>query len=214
MKRNLIRAVTFFNLICSMLYISAQASSVINKVYLKAGVGAMKFSKFKETGDGKGYRKKAPRTSPLYNIGIGYKFSNAIRADLNLQSTKVKYKTDRLKQNVKTTAAFINGYYDINFHETIVPYLTAGVGIGSNKPCNLKEKAANTRKGKATTNFIWNVGLGAQYNVSKNFGLDLGYRYMDLGKVKTNDSNLPNFWKGGKQKIRGHQVIGSLIYNF
>lgn len=215
MKRNLIRVITFFNLSCSMLYMGAQASSTFDRIYLKAGAGAMKFNKFKETGgDVDGYNKKAPKTSPIYNIGIGYRFSDAIRTDLNLQYAKLKYKADELKQNIKTTAAFVNGYYDINFHESIVPYLTAGVGIGKNKPGNLKEKGTLTRKGKATTNFIWNVGAGAQYNINKNFAIDLGYRYVDLGKAKTNDSSDPDLWVGGKQKIKGHQVIGALVYNF
>ena len=97
----------------------------------------------------------------------------------------------------------------------IVPYLTAGIGIVSNKSGDLEQVGViESRKGKAKTNFIWNIGVGAQYNVNKNFALDLGYRYMDLGFSKVNDSEIAWLYKGGKQKIRGHQVIGSLVYNF
>lgn len=184
---------------------------------MKAGAGVMRFEKFRRTPHG--YIKKTPKASPVYNVGIGYRFSDKARADLNLQYSKVKYKAThditKLKQNIKTTAAFVNGYYDIDFHKSIVPYLTAGIGIVSNKSGDLEQVGViESRKGKATTNFIWNIGVGAQYNVNKNFALDLGYRYMDLGSAKVNDSEIAWLYKGGKQKIRGHQVIGSLVYNF
>ena len=207
------------SLAVSAIYIgtsNAKSTSMLDNVYLKAGVGAMKFNKFKETG---GYSKrKAPKVGPAYNIGIGYRFNESIRTDLNLQYSELKYKdtVDKLKQNVKTMAAFINGYYDINFHESIVPYITAGIGVGRNDAGDLKELAVTKdRKGKTTTNFIWNIGAGAQYRINKNFAADLGYRYMDLGKTKTDTYKVGTLkYEGGKQNIRCHQVIGSLIYNF
>ena len=204
----------------SVLYIgssTAKTMDLLDNVYLKAGAGVAQFNKFKETEDG--YRKKSLKASPVYNIGIGYRFSDAIRADLNFQYAEAKYrnKTEGVlrnqSQNIKTTAAFVNGYYDINFHESVVPYLTAGVGVGANKSSNLKQRTCPKRKGKDELNFIWNVGVGAQYNINKNFAFDLGYRYMHLGVEKTNDSESEHF-KGGKQKIRGHKIIGSLVYNF
>jgi opacity protein-like surface antigen len=152
----------------------------------------------------------------------GYRFNDNIRTDLNLQYSELKYKLvtgpNVKKQNIKTMAAFVNGYYDINFHESIVPYITAGIGVGRNNAGDLKETGVDDedkRKGKTTTNFIWNIGAGAQYKLNKNFALDLGYKYMGLGKTKTNaSSESPKLYRGGKQNIRAHQVMGSLIYSF
>lgn len=204
----------------SVLYIgpsTAKTMDLLDNVYLKAGAGVAQFNKFKKTTNG--YSKKDLKASSVYNIGIGYRFSDAIRSDLNFQYAEVKYRNKGVgalrnnSQNIKTTAAFVNGYYDINFHESIVPYLTAGVGVGANKSSNLKQKGCPKRKGKDEVNFIWNVGVGAQYNINKNFAFDLGYRYMHLGIEKTNGSG-STYFEGGKQKIRGHKIIGSLIYNF
>ena len=60
-----------------------------------------------------------------------------------------------------------------------------------------KSSAPNSQSGSSSasesvsfkkTGFAWNVGLGAMYNISSEFGVDLAYRYRDLGKVKINDS--------------------------
>ena len=220
MIKTLIRLTTI-SLAVSALYIypsHAKSPSVIDNTYLKVGIGAMKFSTFKETENGFGYIKKAPKTNPIYNIGVGYKFNDSVRTDLNLQYSEVKYKAaigpNVMKQNIKTIAAFVNGYYDINFDKALVPYLTAGFGIGKNNVGNLKEINSQDREGKNTTNFIWNIGFGARYKLNKTFTVDLGYRYMDLGKTKTDNSKeFPEWDMGGKQKIKGHQIIGSLAFN-
>jgi opacity protein-like surface antigen len=198
-------------------------ATVLDKVYLKAGIGGMVYNKFKTTGEeNEGYHKKASKTSPIYNFGVGYRFTDSIRADLNIQYASIKYRVGLedggySKQNIKTISSFVNGYYDINFHKNIVPYLTAGVGFGRNKLGNLiigdEDGAEDTGIGKTKTNFVWNVGLGTMFKFNKNFALDFGYRYMDFGTTKTNNGpGLDN--AGGKQKLRGHQVLSSLIFSF
>jgi opacity protein-like surface antigen len=182
-----------------------------NNIYIKAGAGAMFYEKFKAIEFG--YFKKAPKTTPAYNIGIGYRINDSVRTDLNLQYAGVRYKANYLRQNIKTTAAFVNGYYDINSNKHIVPYLTLGIGVGNNRAGYLKTDEEPLRKGRDITNFVWNLGAGAMFKANKNFALDLGYKYMDLGHTKTNDGKSLSD-RGGKQRIRSHQILGSLIYNF
>jgi opacity protein-like surface antigen len=182
-----------------------------NNVYIKAGVGAMFYEKFKATRFG--YEKKAPRTAPVYNLAIGYRINDAVRTDLNFQYAEVRYKTSDLRQIIKTKAAFVNGYYDINYYKTIIPYLTAGLGIGSNNAGYLITKGEAQCRGKERTNLVWNIGAGGMLKANNNFAIDLGYRYMNLGRAKTDNGEVV-FYRGGKQNIRAHQVIGSLIYNF
>jgi opacity protein-like surface antigen len=40
-------------------------------------------------------------------------------------------------------------------------------------------------KEKTSTNFAWNLGIGAAWKLTDNIALDLGYRYANLGKAKT-----------------------------
>jgi len=205
-------------IISTLLYAGTSAASPLENVYLKAGAGGMIYRKFKETGDDNdGYVKKAPKTSPVYNIGLGYRFCDSLRADLNLQYAKIKYKaSDReivnLRQSFTSIAGFFNGYYDIKLHDKIIPYLTAGIGVGHNKASDLKEDDILPRKAKNKTSFIWNVGGGVAYNLNKNYALDIAYRYVDLGTVTTKDIDIVCY--GGRQSFRAHQLMGSIIYNF
>jgi len=105
----------------------------------------------------------------------------------------------------------MNGYYDINLHKTIIPYVTAGVGIARNKAGDFVSLDTITLKGKTNTSFVWNVGAGVKYNLNRNFALDLSYRYIDLGSIKTD--NLDANTHGGKQKIKGHQAMIYIIYS-
>ena len=56
------------------------------------------------------------------------------------------------------------------------------------------------------TGFAWNVGLGAMYNISSDFSVDLAYRYRDLGKVKINDTD--------SKKLKSHNVTVGVVYKF
>jgi opacity protein-like surface antigen len=185
-------------------------ASVLNDMYMKAGAGVPLHNKF--TFIKFGNAKKSPKTTPVYNIGLGYRINGAARADLNLQYAEVRYKADNLRQTIRTKSAFINGYYDINSDKNIMPYLTAGIGVGGNSASNLRV-GSNTYKGKDITNFVWNVGAGAIFQSNKDLALDIGYRYMDLGHTKT-DNAPTSSGKTAKQAIRNHQILGSLVYSF
>jgi opacity protein-like surface antigen len=75
--------------------------------------------------------------------------------------------------------------------------------------------APNTQSGSSSTSqsvsfkktgFAWNVGLGAMYNINSEFGVDLAYRYRDLGKVKINDTD--------SKKLKSHNVTVGVVYKF
>lgn len=223
MIRNLIKGISI-SLVCAAVYATAENKSAMNGVYLKAGAGTMKYNRFRATEEG--YGKQNLRAAPVYNVAVGYHLTDAIRTDLNFQYGEIRYRHSEqeitLRQRIRTQALLINGYYDFHIHNSIVPYLTAGVGVGHNRAENLRTSDEATaipvaeRRGRNTTNLVWNVGAGAQYKLNKNFALDVAYKYMDLGFIKTNDVNDPvvGSLRGGTQKIRGHQLVGSLVYNF
>jgi len=77
-----------------------------------------------------------------------------------------------------------------------------------------KSSAPNSQSGSSSasqsvsfkkTGFAWNVGLGAMYNISSDFGVDLAYRYRDLGKVKFNTDS---------KKLKSHNVTVGVVYKF
>ena len=172
------------------------------------------------------------KKSVIFGIEGGYKMNENFRFGLGLgMLNNVKYKDADKKDKASSLFAEANAYYDIGEFNGFTPYLTAGVGVSRNK---LKSNdgssstggvtavlSSTTPAGKKTgagkividgsnsitkTNFAWNVGLGAMYNIDPEFAVDLTYRYRDFGKVKSKD--------GDSAKLKSHNVTVGLVYKF
>jgi len=71
-----------------------------------------------------------------------------------------------------------NGFFDIQTDTALTPYVGGGLGLAC---INDRATVADTSKG-SRWNFAWNAGGGVALGLSERLALDLGYRYMDLGK--------------------------------
>ena len=133
------------------------------------------------------------------SLAMGYDFSKKlnipVRTELEYAAfTKAEAKGiicgDNIKHSNNIQTLFMNIYYDINTGTKFIPYIGAGVGAGF-----IRTKARiDWRSGdniestgsKTETNFAWNIGLGLGYQIANNVALDVGYRFVDLGRVQTN----------------------------
>lgn len=191
-------------------------------IYIKAGVGGIKYRDFKSL-ENLYTSKKAPKGSIVYHAGVGYKINDNFRTDFTLYFTEMKHKaqvtagpiTLNTNQKIKNLTGLLNAYCQMEIQKRFYPYVTAGLGFARNKAGDFYQTFPNGQsiifKGKNKTGLAWNVGAGVQIAVYKNFALDAGYRFMDLYKIKIQDLDDQ---KGGSQKARGHQGLVSLIYNF
>jgi len=172
-------------LVCaSLLALSVSAfASDATGVYVRGDIGASKtnFS-------AKSLKSIKSKVSPSYNVGVGYKFDDNLRADANLKLLKSKMKTGEAKHKV----AFVNGYYDFKNESIFTPYVTAGLGMTHNTSKTLAHKH---------NQFAWNAGLGSKINMSKNVDLDVAYKYSKLGKIE-------------KARIHAHELLAGVVYNF
>ncbi|EDV18602.1 hypothetical protein TRIADDRAFT_62899, partial [Trichoplax adhaerens] len=172
------------------------------------------------------------KKSVIFGIEGGYKMNENFRFGLGIgMLNNVKPKDVPAGTTApKASSLFgeVNAYYDIGEFNGFTPYLTAGVGVSRNKLKNNVSSSSGggtatlsstTPAGKKTgagkivtvgsdsktkTNFAWNVGLGAMYNIDPEFAVDLTYRYRDLGKVM----------KGDNDKLKSHNVTVGLVYKF
>ena len=122
------------------------------------------------------------------------------------------------KGNVSSMVAMFNGYVDLGSWYGITPFVGAGVGMARNTVRGLTDTGFNyvnvnyvagqdpfgnavggftDSKGYPTggfwspgskTNVAWALMAGLGYNVSQNLKLELGYRYLNLGSLKTGQS--------------------------
>jgi len=104
---------------------------------------------------------------------------------------------DRYSGSKSELTFLLNGYIDLGTWYSVTPFIGAGVGFsrntisdfgdvgiackGSMAPC-----AADTNFATASKwNFAWALHAGLAYKVSKNFTVELAYRYIDLGNAVT-----------------------------
>lgn len=165
--------------------------------------------------------------SIAYGIDLEKQLSFPIRAELeytyrdnaeikNLTTPKWTTKTDL---DLKAQNLFLNFYYDFKNTSAFTPYVSAGLGMSHNKLKYTERFVTGlvTKANDSKNDFAWNVGLGLNYTINNNFDVDLGYRYVDLGKVSsTYKMNNVNFDYNSKieTKLRTQDITLGLRYKF
>ena len=83
---------------------------------------------------------------------------------------------------INTMSMLLNGYYDIHMGSPLYPYINLSIGASKIKVNNVGVEKNNDYK------FSWGGGAGLAYDISQNVSIDLGYRFLDLGRqIKSNE---------------------------
>jgi len=199
----------------AVLLMAGSAFAEVSKAgpYVRADAGYSLAGKPNE----KNYTKKLKGT-PMYGIGFGYNINNNFRTDLTISHrNKYSYKAKEVKQDLSSTAFMINGYYDIVERANFIPYLMAGAGLAHNKAGNFVLSSTETSLKDEQNSFAWQGGAGVKYKINNRTFLDLGYKYVNLGKVKTSDVRWePTITKTPqnviKGKLKAHEVSLGMIF--
>lgn len=195
--------------------------------YIGASAGIYRTAEdFKEIKGGyvKSYLKTRNFQTLAYGGFAGYKFNQFLRADVNGQIREFQYGAteDRTKfsQKIRNYTLFVNGYVSLPTETVFTPYATIGIGYSHNQNGSLEAISSSpdvnfNAPGKDTNNFAWNIGLGTRLKLYESFDLDVGYRYVDLGDVKTDSTaSVASSISAASQKLRIHQGMLGLIYSF
>ena len=105
---------------------------------------------------------------------------------------------DFYSANVSSIVGLANAYVDLGTWYCLTPYIGGGVGVAYNKISGFTDQgyfngfgpSGTYYKSGDSTNFAWALMAGVAYDVSSNLKLDLGYRYLNYGSVKTGSSVL------------------------
>ncbi|MCG7394806.1 porin family protein [Microvirga sp. ACRRW] len=138
-------------------------------------------------------------------IGIGYRFSPLLRADVTLDHRfNTRFKGLPSGDGIATGSVFdkgrfqsstlmINAYADLGTYNGFTPYVGAGVGVARNMIAHYV-RTTDTFTGVTAQEhlaggddyaFAWALMTGVGYKLSDSFTIDLGYRYVSLGDLKT-----------------------------
>lgn len=131
-------------------------------------------------------------SSWLFGGAVGYRIRPNVRAELAL-GYRGGYGIGQTLSNGASLSADVaslnlmaNGYYDFNIGSPLRPYVSGGLGWARNRVSEISStNPAGAAAGGSQDNVAWSLGAGIGYPINDRLTLDLGYRYVDLGRIDT-----------------------------
>jgi opacity protein-like surface antigen len=146
-----------------------------------------------------------------FGIGLGYRMNDFMRANVNVaryngpKLDKPVAGTDEIKGT--STLLTVDGYANLFRWKGLSPYLTAGAGLSLNSTNKWKVDATDYEDG-SSMGFAWNFGGGMQYKFNKEWAVDLGYKYLSLGKFEPKEKTIKS------ESVTAHAITLGLQYDF
>ncbi len=112
-----------------------------------------------------------------------------------------------LDGSIKIQALFLNfiaRYPDGSFH----PYIGIGPGYSWFQLGDLRSSTGATVQGETASQFCWQALAGLQYDITKNWGVDVGYKYLQIKPSFGSDTT------GTDNSYQAHTVTMGLNYTF
>lgn len=172
----------------------------------------------------------------VIGVGVGYKFSRWLRADLTLDyewaadfegttfcppATCGGVGGDNIETaEISAWTALANLYVDLGNYRGFSPYVGAGAGVAYVKIDDITSDnfgGVTIDWGDADDwNFAWALMAGVAYDFSPNLALDVGYRYLNLGSVST-DTIITGAGDDGDftyDDLEAHEIRVGMRYTF
>ena len=170
------------------------------------------------------YEKPEDDLSYSGSIALGYEISKNISAEILGQFSSLKYtyhdNNHIDSQKMRSFAIFKNFYLKCPMANGFTPYITSGVGYTFNHSNNMKVTQnsnddtvkSHTIPGRSLNSFAWNIGFGTIAKINNIFAIDVGYRYISMGKMavkKGSNESIPD-----TLKVKTHDILLGLTYHF
>jgi opacity protein-like surface antigen len=168
--------------------------------------------------------------SYIIGAGLGYRFDRNWRADLTFANRGGYSLTGsdaggaQFKSDINSTVLMLNGYYDFESNTAVerarfIPYIGLGVGWAQNRMDPIVQTfpggTITTPSGKKdNTAGALMAGVGMPLG---SLILDLGYRYMDLGRIQGGTgtatfNGIPFLYSGADGRLQAHELTIGLRF--
>jgi len=148
------------------------------------------------------------KSAPIFGVGFGVEANRWLRIDVTGEyrgsqimvgqdtyytapcSTPGNCGSNEITADIESWVGLANAYIDLGTFRGITPYVGAGAGFASVSMLGLKD--VNVPNGGVAfagdhtdVNFAWALYAGLSYDVTPQFTMDFGYRYLDMGEVSS-----------------------------
>jgi len=160
-------------------------------------------------------------TDAIYSFQVGKTLSSfpvrleveyASSGEVNFDRFHTPFPTTRQRIIVDSERVMFNIYHDRSFSFASV-YVGAGLGLAINNTDALQGDSSQFDD-KTVTSIAWSLGAGVTKDIFKNYTLDLGYRYIDLGEADTGASEFDANDEQFRGDLDAHEIIVGVRYNF
>jgi len=127
---------------------------------------------------------------------------------------------DPIHTKLQTYTLMINAYKDLGNWGGFTPYVGAGIGAAYHQLDDVSftgnPNLTNRIRGDNDLAFAWSLMAGVGYQISDRATLDVGYRYIDMGKISSQRSDSAGFVNPAVHinDLTAHEVKVGLRYNF
>ena len=112
---------------------------------------------------------------------------------------------------IQSQRVMANVYRDFAVAKNVSVYAMGGLGLAMLKSDGWQGNEGRQYASASQTNLAWSLGAGVTYSPMKKLNLDLGYRYVDMGKAESGWNVFPNA-RGLRDEIMRANVVSHEIY--
>ncbi|MBP9792215.1 MAG: porin family protein [Rickettsiales bacterium] len=160
--------------------------------------------------------------APGYGGGVGFRFNEFFRSDIDLQFRNNKTSGEQLYKKIDSRTLWCNTAINLTDFSEMTPYLTFGVGISANESKRYSNPnfadgiLSVTTSDKKVNRFAWNVGAGTTYKLSNLLHVDFSYKFVNLGKFEANGFTVNNLTSDrlefkSKGTLKSHELLAGVI---
>ncbi|NJO53754.1 MAG: porin family protein [Bacteroidales bacterium] len=152
----------------------------------------------------------------VIGAGMGYKagwFRTDVTADYRAQSEFAGTVLGTLFTGEETSwSTLLNGYFDIGTWSGVTPYIGGGIGGAYHGTSKWRDAAGTAFADGSNWDFAWAVMAGIAVQVSPHASIDIGYRYIDLGKPESGFDLVTGTERIRLDNVSAHEVRAGVRY--
>lgn len=134
------------------------------------------------------------------SLAMGYQYGNGWRTEgeytfrqkTEFTSGSTAFPTSYNHLKLKSERLMLNIYrdFDLGYHLSL--YGTGGLGIAKVKAGGWQGNMSREYATSTQNNLAWSLGAGVTYSPIDRLSIDIGYRYVDMGKVESGYNEFSN----------------------
>ncbi|MEI9600334.1 outer membrane protein [Moellerella wisconsensis] len=158
----------------------------------------------------------------FYNssLATGYQFGNGWRTEAEYTfNKKAEYTSGSTSfpasfnhHKTESQRLMLNAYRDYEIYQGVSVYGTIGIGIAKVKSSGWQGNISRQYASNTDTNLVYSLGAGVSYEPIDRLNFDLGYRYVDLGKIESGMNLFANARGLQDEQMKAHLKSQEIVF--